>query len=146
MAVGEKQCPDCGAVVGSRAKKCKCGYFFKAKKKPKVKISKIDILERLVIDPESGKRVFYKAQMKHLNLLCERYSLEFMNVVNFYKKFDSLTYLVSPKLKKALDKKFRAFNYVVDKSRYPEYIFGEKSGEDFTPVKKKKTLKDFLDE
>ena len=84
--------------------------------------------------------------MKHLNVLCERYSLEFMNVVNFYKKFDSLTYLVSPKLKKALDKKFRAFNYVVDKSRYPEYILGDKSGEDFNPVKKKRTLKDFLDE
>ncbi len=146
MAAGEKQCPDCGAVVGSRVKKCQCGHFFKAKKKPKVKISKRDILERLVIDPESGKRVFYKAQMKHLNVLCERYSLEFMNVVNFYKKFDSLTYLVSPKLKKALDKKFRAFNYVVDKSRYPEYILGEKSGEDFNPVKKKRTLKDFLDE
>ncbi len=85
-------------------------------------------------------------EMKFLNILCERYSLEFMNVVNFYKQFDSLAYLVSPKLKDTLDKKFRAFNYVIDKSRYPEYTLGEKSGQDVNVVPKKKTLKDFLDE
>jgi len=113
--------------------------------KPK-KISKRNILIRLVDVPDQGKRPFYAREMKFLNTLCDRYSLEFMNIVNFQKKFYSLAYLVSPKLKETLDRKFRAFNYVVDKSRYPEYILGGKSGEDFVPVKKKKTLKDFLDE
>lgn len=84
--------------------------------------------------------------MKHLNELVDRYSLEFMNVVNFYRQFDSLSYLVSPKLKETLDKKFRAFNYVVDETRYPEYNIRAKSGKDRVVEKKRKTLKDFLDE
>ena len=113
-------------------------------KKPK-KINKKEILFRLVDVPPTGRRNFYAREMKFLNDLCDRYSLEFMNVVSFNKKFDSLTYLVSPKLKKTLDQKFRAFNFLLDKSRYPEYDIGEKTGED-SVVKKKKTLKDFLNE
>lgn len=84
--------------------------------------------------------------MKFLNDLVDKYSLEFMNVVNFHRQFESLTYLRSPKLKNTLDKKFRAFNYVVDKSRYPEYNLGEKSGEDRFVKKKRRTIKDFLED
>jgi len=113
--------------------------------KPK-KISKRNILIRLVDVPDQGKRPFYAREMKFLNTLCDRYSLEFMNIVNFQKKFYSLAYLVSPKLKETLDRKFRAFNYVVDNSRYPDYDLGEKSGKDISFTPKRKTLKDFLDE
>lgn len=90
--------------------------------------------------------MFYMREMKMLNDLCERYSLEFMNIVTFFKKLDSLAYLVSPKLKSTLDQKFRAFNYVVDKSKYPEYVLGDKIGEDKPIEIKTKTIKDFLNE
>jgi len=85
-------------------------------------------------------------EMKMLNDLCEKYSLEFMNVMTFFKKLDSLSYLVSPKLKDTLDRKFRAFNYCLDKNKYPEYSLGEKVGDDKPIEVKNKTIKDFLDE
>jgi len=80
-----------------------------------------------------------------LNDLCNRYSLEFMDVVSFYKKLDSFAYLLSPKLRDTMDKKWRAFNYKFDKNKYEEYNIGEKCGED-TKITKKKTIKNFLDE
>lgn len=147
MPRGQKQCPSCDTFVATRVSLCECGHVFEKKKKAKKPtISKQKILERLVIAPKDGKRIFYKREMKYLNDLVDRYSLEFMNVVNFYKQFDSLSYLISPKLKETLDKKFRAFNYVVDKSRYPEYNVSAKSGEDRVIAKKRVSLKDFLDE
>ncbi len=113
---------------------------------PQKKINKKNILIRLVDIPPLGKRIFYAREMKLLNTLCERYSLEFMEIVDFGKKFDSLAYLVSYKLKRALDVKFRAFNYKVDTNRYPEYSLGEKVGEDAPTLHKPKSIKDFLDE
>ena len=68
-----------------------------------------------------------------------------INAVSFDKKFDSLAYLVCDKLKETMDKKFRAFNFKVDLSKYPDYDIGEKVGEDATINKKIKSLKDFLD-
>ena len=81
-----------------------------------------------------------------LNDLCERYSLEFMNIVDFGKKFDSLAYLVSEKLRDALDQKFRAFNFRVDLSKYHSYDIGAKTGEDGIINKKNKTIRDFLND
>ena len=146
MPRGQKQCPSCETFVATRVSSCECGHSFTKKRVEKPKINKKDILKRLVIEPPKGKRVFFMREMKLLNDLVDRYSLEFMNVVNFYRRFDSLAYLVSPKLKETLDRKFRAFNYVVDKSRYPDYNLTDKSGEDRAVQKKRKTLKDFLDE
>lgn len=111
----------------------------------KSKINKKQILARLTLVPTKDKRLFYMREMKLLNDLCERYSLEFMNTVSFDKKFDSLAYLVSDKLQETMDKKFRAFNFKVDLSKYPSYDIGEKVGEDATIDKKIKSLKDFLD-
>lgn len=146
MPRGKKLCPSCEQHVASGASSCECGHIFKKKKPLKPKISKRDILKRLVEEPQKNKRIFYSKEMKFLNDLVDAYSLEFMNVVNFHRQFESLTYLRSPKLKQTLDKKFRAFNYVVDKSRYPQYNLGEKTGEDRFVKKKKKTIKDFLEE
>jgi hypothetical protein len=92
--------------------------------------NKRDIIFRLIEVPDKGRRPFFAREMKLLNDLCGRYSLEFMDIVNFGKKFDSLAYLVSPKLKDALDEKFRAFNFKVDLSKYKTYDIGEKIGED----------------
>ena len=81
-----------------------------------------------------------------LNDLCDRYSQDFMSIVTFDKKLDSLAYLVSEKLKETLDKKFRAFNFKVDFSKYPKYNIGRKTGKDIEIKKRKKTAKDFLNE
>ena len=81
-----------------------------------------------------------------LNDLCDSYSQDFMSIVTFDKKFDSLAYLVSEKLKETLDKKFRAFNFKVDFSKYPKYNIGRKTGKDIEIKKRKKTAKDFLNE
>ena len=151
MPRGKKECSSCGSFVGVRQSVCSCGFeFSKTEKKDKVKkskstINKREILIRLVEQPKTGKRFFFAREMKMLNDLCDRYSLEFMNIVSFYKKLDSLAYLVSPKLKAVLDQKFRAFNYVVDNSKYPSYTIGEKFGDDKKVTKKNKTIKDFLD-
>ena len=152
MPRGKKLCPECSLEFGARKTVCDCGYVFSAKvnkkpkSKPEKKINKREILIRLVEQPKTGKRFFFAREMKMLNDLCDRYSLEFMNIVSFYKKLDSLAYLVSPKLKAVLDQKFRAFNYVVDNSKYPSYTIGEKFGDDKKVTKKNKTIKDFLDE
>lgn len=148
MPRGKKQCPNCESFCAARNTKCKgCGHVFEKKiKKPKSPINKTNILKRLLDTPSSSKRVFYMREMKLLNALCEKYSLEFMNVLTFSKKVDSLTYFTSPKLKQTLDQKFRAFNYCVDNSKYVEYDLGEKVGEDKQISAKNKTIKDFLNE
>ena len=109
-------------------------------------LNKREILFRLLEVPDKGRRPFFAREMKMLNNLCERYSQEFMAIVSFDKKFDSLAYLVSDKLKKRLDEKFRAFNFKVDLSRYETYNIGEKVGHDSDVPRKNKTIKDFLNE
>ena len=108
--------------------------------------NKREILFRLLDVPDKGRRPFFAREMKMLNDLCERYSQEFMAVIDFGKKFDSLAYLVSNKLRDRLDEKFRAFNFRVDLSKYEVYHIGEKVGEDGVVPPKIKTVKDFLDE
>ncbi len=108
--------------------------------------NKREIVFRLLEVPDKGRRPFFAREMKMLNDLCERYSLEFMNIVDFGKKFDSLAYLVSDKLKDTLDQKFRAFNFKVDLSKYEVYHIGDKVGEDGAVPPKRKTVRDFLDE
>jgi len=108
--------------------------------------NKRDIIFRLLEVPDKGRRPFFAREMKLLNDLCDRYSLEFMDIVNFGKKFDSLAYLVSSKLKNALDEKFRSFNFKVDLSKYKRYDIGEKTGEDGVIPHLPKTIKDFLNE
>jgi len=108
--------------------------------------NKRDIIFRLIEVPDKGRRPFFAREMKLLNDLCDRYSLEFMDIVGFGKKLDSMAYLVSPKLKDVMDKKFRAFNFKVDLSKYKSYDIGEKTGEDAIISPPQKTIKDFLDE
>ena len=112
----------------------------------KSKINKKHILARLTLVPQKDKRLFYMREMKFLNDLCERYSLEFMNIVSFDRKFDSLAYIACDKLKETMDQKFRAFNYCVDLSKYEDYHLGEKSGEDKEIIQTTKTIRDFLNE
>ena len=81
-----------------------------------------------------------------LNNLIQQYSQDFMASLTFPKKFDSLAYLTSSKLKDTMDEKFRAFNFKVDFSKYPTYNIGKKVGKDREIESKPKTEKDFLNE
>lgn len=155
MPRGKKRCPQCNRFTGARSISCGCGFNFGKPKKEKEyksrvpkkpKINKRKILKKLVEDPTTNKRFFYAREMKFLNDLCNRYSLEFMDVVSFSKKFFSLSYLISPKLKDTMDRKWRAFNYKLDKNKYEEYTIGEKVGQDKEIKKQPKTTKDFLNE
>ena len=113
-------------------------------KKPK--LNKREILFRLLEVPDKARRPFFAREMKMLNDLIRHYSQDFMASLTFAKKFDSLAYLTSSKLKSTMDEKFRAFNFKVDFSRYPQYNIGKKSGKDAKIKTIKKTVRDFLDE
>jgi hypothetical protein len=100
---------------------------------------------RLVKVPNTQKRFFWAREMKLLKDLEARYSLEFLEVVTFPKKYDSLTYLVSNELKSTMDRKWKNFNFKVDLSKYDPFILGEKTGKDYIPTDyKPKSTKDLL--
>lgn len=145
MPRGKKECPSCKTLLSSRVSSCSCGHVFKKKSETK-KTNKFSVLSRLVDIPEKNKRQFYQREFKIMNSLSDRYSLEFLSVLDFGRKFDSLAYLLSFKLKDTLDQKWRAFNYKFDKSKYMDYNIGSKFGEDKKIEKKNKTTRDFLNE
>ena len=66
-----------------------------------------EILARLIEIPDKGKRVFWSREMMFLKKLEQRYSLEFLQIVTFPKKYDSLAYLVSDALKETMDRKWK---------------------------------------
>ena len=106
---------------------------------------KLLIIERLVEVPKLQKRFFWAAQMKMLKNLEERYSLDFLEIVTFPKKYDSLAYLVSKELKDTMDRKWRNFNFKVDLSKYDSIVLGEKTGKDYIPSDNKpKNTKELL--
>jgi hypothetical protein len=112
---------------------------------PKIKINKRKILQSLIEIPKGSKREIYSREMKLLNDLISRYSEDFVSILKFDKKFDSIAILLCDSFKYELDKRFRNFNYVVDFSRYEKYSICEtKFGEDFPQVLKPKTIRDFL--
>jgi hypothetical protein len=106
-----------------------------------------EILARLIEIPEKGKRPFWSREMMFLKKLEKRYSLEFLKIVTFPKKYDSLAYLISNALKPTMDRKWKNFNFKVDFSKYESYDIGEKFGKDFKLKKDTiKNTKKFLNE
>jgi hypothetical protein len=89
-------------------------------------------IQRLIEVPKVQKRFFWAREMKLLKDLEARYSLDFLEIVTFPKKYDSLAYLVSKELKTTMDRKWRNFNFKVDLSKYKTYSLGEKCGKDHT--------------
>ena len=145
MPRGKKECPSCKDLLSSRSAAVSSDQVFRRKAKAK-KTNNLSVLSRLVEVPDKNKRQFYQREFKIMNSLSERYSLEFLAVLDFGKKFDSLAYILSYKLKDTLDQKWRAFNYKFDKDKYMEYNIGDKTGEDKIIKKKNKTTRDFLNE
>ena len=69
------------------------------------------IISRLIDVPSTQKRFFWAREMKLLKDLEARYSLDFLEIVTFPKKYDSLAYLVSKALKETMDKKWRNIDW-----------------------------------
>jgi len=102
-------------------------------------------ISRLVDIPKTQKKFFWAREMKLLKDLEERYSLDFLEIVTFPKKYDSLAYLVSKELKDTMDRKWRNFNFKVDLSKYDSIVLGEKTGKDYIPSDNKpKNTKELL--
>jgi len=103
------------------------------------------VIGKLIDVPSVQKRFFWAREMKLLKDLEARYSLDFLEIVTFPKKYDSLAYIVSKALKDTMDRKWRNFNFKVDLSKYDTIILGEKTGKDYVPSDNKpKNTKDLL--
>jgi|TARA_B110000483_G_scaffold142369_1_gene170126 hypothetical protein len=103
------------------------------------------LIGKLVDVPATQKKFFWAREMKLLKDLEARYSLGFLEIATFPKKYDSLAYLVSKELKSTMDKKWRNFNFKVDLSKYDSIVLGEKTGKDYIPSDNKpKNTKDLF--
>lgn len=111
----------------------------------KAKINKKQLLKKFVEFPKTGIRLFFSKEMTLLNILIERYSIEFVNILSLNKKYESMAIILCDSFKKEIDKKFRSFNYKTNFSKYDEYKLSSiKSGEDTELKNKPKTIRDFL--
>ena len=100
---------------------------------------------RLIDIPKTQRRFFWAKEMKLFKDLEGRYSLDFLEIVTFPKKYDSLAYLVSKELQDTMNRKWRNFNFKVDFSKYETHTIGEKCGKDYIPADHKpKNTKDLL--
>lgn len=106
------------------------------------KINKTKLLERLVEKPSQGIREWSMREFTMMKRLEDRFSLEFLNIVDFGKKLPSLTVLSSEWGAAELKRKFHAYNY-----RPPIHdsiaLSLEKFGEDIE-VAKRQSLRDLL--
>lgn len=105
-------------------------------------INKKALLERLVEKPSQGIREWSMREFTFLKRLEEKYSLEFLNIVDFGNKLPSLAVLSSTWGETELARKFYAFNYQPKISETIE-LSPEKFGED-VKVEKKQSLRDLL--
>ena len=108
------------------------------------KFNKRKVIQRLVIEPSSQKRIFWAREMKLLNTILEIFpNTEFWEKVRL-RKVNSLAMLKTPKSLSFLRKKYNEFHYKI-----PEKIeipIGEKVGKDRIFSKKPKTIRQFIDE
>lgn len=104
-----------------------------------------EVIGKLIEVPKLQKRFFWAKEMKLLKDLEARYSLDFLEVLTFPKKYDSLAYIVSKPLEETMNRKWRNFNFKVDFSKYDSIVLGEKTGKDYVSSDNKpKNTKDLL--
>ena len=102
-------------------------------------------IERLIEVPKTQKRFFWAREMKLLKDLEARYCLDFLEIVTFPKKYDSLSYFISKEVKPTMNRKWNNFNFKVDFSKYDSILLGEKTGKDYIPSDNKpKNTKDLF--
>lgn len=107
------------------------------------KLNKKQILQRIIIIPDKGRREFWRREYKILNDLLEQYpNLDFWQKVKFNQEWDSLRILKSDYGKKILEKKYKEFNFIL--TEHKKIDLGEKIGQDKNINKKPKTIREFL--
>lgn len=110
------------------------------------KINQRDIVGNLVEIPDKSRRPFWAKEMTLLKKLLSKYPIEFLSVLKFSNKFDSLAVLCAGPLVKELESRYYQWQYI---SKPPVESIpkdAEKIGEDFIILRKQKTIKDFLNE
>ena len=108
------------------------------------KLNKRNLIKKLVIEPNTQKRMFWAREMKLLNDLMNIFpKQDFWEKMNF-EKVSSLAILRSKYGLSKLKKLYMEFNYVIPKK--VEIPLGEKKGEDKIISKKSKTIRQFIDE
>ena len=111
----------------------------------KAKINKRELLKKFVSFPKKDLRLFFAREMKLLNDLIEKYSIEFVQALSLDKKYESVAIILCESFKPEIDKRFTSFNYKTDYSLYNDVAISEnKSGEDSAVKFKPKTIRDFL--
>jgi hypothetical protein len=111
----------------------------------KAKINKRELLKKFVSFPKKDVRFFFAREMKLLNDLIEKYSIEFVQALSLDKKYESVAIILCESFKPEIDKRFTSFNYKTDYSLYNDVAISEnKSGEDSAVKFKPKTIRDFL--
>ena len=112
----------------------------------KKRINRHDIIKRLIRVPNKASRQFWMKEMSLFKRLEARYSLEFLEVLTYDPKPDSLAYFRCDAVEKKIDLKWKNFHYSVDQSKYViPTIEEEKSGKDFSKLDNTpRTTKQFL--
>lgn len=147
MPRGKKTCPSCGSLVGARASICDCGHEFLPVKKKKPKPffkARRDFIKRML----AGSKA--KDWRMEMHTATKVFS-EFDNDLDFLEKVkppfvfkDTIKYFLTKEGREYLRKRHKEFYYKPpDKDKFIDTK--EKAGEDILE-KKKKTLKDFLNE
>tara|TARA_R110002110_G_scaffold150737_4_gene342831 strand:- start:279 stop:617 length:339 start_codon:yes stop_codon:yes gene_type:complete len=109
-----------------------------------VKFNKRDIIQRLIIIPDKGRRPFWAKQMAILNKLLVKFPKEeFWQKTSFPKKYEGMEYLLSSYGLKFLTQKYQEFNYQIPKP--PTIVFADrKLGEAPSFKHKPANLRQFL--
>ena len=103
------------------------------------------IIERLVDVPINGRRPFWAREMTLLKrLLGQLPDLDFWCKVSFGEKFPSLAYLLTDIGKGQIRRKYNEFSFEIPVAK--TYNLGEKTAEDRSISRKKKTIRSFLRE
>ena len=147
MRRGKKTCPSCGSLVGARASICDCGHEFLAVKKKKPKPffkARRDFIKRMLA---GSKATDWRMEMHTATKVFS----EFDNDLDFLEKVkppfvfkNTIKYFLTKEGREYLRKRHKEFYYKPpDKDKFIDTK--EKAGEDILE-KKKKTLKDFLNE
>ena len=109
-----------------------------------IKFNKRECIKRIVIEPNSQKRVFWAREMKMLNELIDRFpNLDFWIRASF-QKVPSLSHFKSKYGIEKISKLYKEFNYIIPPK--VDIILGEKTGKDKILSKKAKTIRQFIDE
>ena len=147
MPRGKKSCPSCDALLGARVKICDCGHEFlaKAKKQPKPFFKeRKEFLKRML---GGLKPINYVFEMSTVTKIFTQFNndLEFLSKVKppFQLK-GTIKYFLTQDGREYLSKKHKEFYYKTpEKDKFVDTEV--KAGQDILE-KKKKTLRDFLNE